>query len=146
MRARGLIILGVTLLVVLWAFSAGAVSKAAEAQIRSVAGPMLENILKALAEDDYEAYIRDMDESMVKTHTPEVFEARRQIFEEKIGLFVSKEFVKLEGQDGRYIVQYAAFFTKEQQADVRLRLFITRQGDAYKVSDLWFDSPALSKP
>jgi len=146
MWARGLIILGATLLMVLWAFSAGAVSKAAEAQIRSVAGPMLENILKALAEDDYEAYIRDMDESMVKTHTPEVFEARRQVFEEKIGLFVSKEFVKLEEQDGLYIVHYAAFFTKEQQADVRLRLFITRQGDDYKVSDLWFDSPALSEP
>lgn len=120
-------------------------TKTNQAQIRAAAGTIMENILQALAEGEYEAYVRDWDDELKKLHPPAVFEQKRRILKEKIGRYVSKEFVKLEANDGVFVVHYSAFFTREQ-GQVKVRLVLTRRNGDYKVTGLWFDAPALNTP
>ncbi len=131
--------------VVLFAGQSSALTQAAAAQIRAVADPIMDNILSALAKGDYQAYLKDMDANMVNLQPRPVFDQSRRLLEERIGRFVSKEFVSVTEVDRFYVVQYSGFFTRAKE-QVSIRLVLVKTDKGHRVAGLWFDSPSLRQP
>ncbi len=106
------------------------------------ADQIAESILLAINEDDYAKFSEHFDEDMKKALPEDVFRQTYPGIKERIGNYVSKEFLEVEAEGPYTIVLYKARFTKEP-ADVKVRVvFREIEGKAY-VSGLWLDSPRL---
>lgn len=96
--------------------------------------PFGENIINAIANDDYDAFIRDMDETMVGSFDETTFEDLRSQLDSSLGAYQSNEFQTTVLDDGYYIAYYTLHFVN---GDCAMRVVLTTT-EPYKVSGLWF--------
>lgn len=136
---RILPILLIFLVVVLAGCSSGAVADVSptatpDPAVLTATQPLGENIINAIANDDYDAFIRDMDETMVGSFDETTFEDLRSQLDSSLGAYQSNEFQTTVLDDGYYISYYTLHFAN---GDCAMRVVLTTT-EPYKVSGLWF--------
>ncbi|HWQ46778.1 MAG TPA: DUF3887 domain-containing protein [Longilinea sp.] len=102
--------------------------------ILSATQPIGENIINSIANDDYDAFIRDMDETMIGSFDETTFEDLRSQLDSSLGSYQSNEFQTTLLEDGYYIAYFTLHFAN---GDAAMRVVITTT-EPYKVSGLWF--------
>ncbi len=114
--------------------------------LRSYSDGALESILMAANKDDYEKYSKDFSDKMKELLTEKNFKQQNKVIKEKIGDYVSKEFVKAtikrdKGID--YIVAiYKAKYTDEPK-EVMVSITFRENDENHKVEGLFMTSPKL---
>jgi len=136
---RLLPILLILLVAVLTGCSAGAAADTAptptpDPAVLSATQPIGENIVNAIANDDYDAFIRDMDETMVGSFDETTFEDLRSQLDSSLGTYQSNAFQTTLLEDGYYIAYFTLHFAN---GDCAMRVVMTTT-EPYKVSGLWF--------
>ncbi len=106
----------------------------------TLAEPLAENIFVAMNEGDYTKFSRDFNENMIKALKEQNFNEMKQTFDDRIGLYQSREVTSVQRIDQVYVITYAADFEKESDVSVTLSVSET---DPPQVAGLWFDSPKL---
>jgi hypothetical protein len=143
MGRKLLIILSLTALVLIIA-SAGCSSKV-DAEIISFTDAAMEDVLVSLNEQDFESYIKDMDDEMLKVVTKDSFETFSAYLKDTIGEYIqdSKEYADSYVQSGFYVIIYNADYTDEpENVFVKAVVSVTDEG-IYQISGTWFDSPKI---
>jgi len=110
------------------------------------ADEMVENVLIAHNNNDYEMWKKDMDQVMINAiPTKEKFEEGFKQIKDKIGDYIpkSKTFLAADSQKGIIVVQYMAKFTNEEQ--VKLTFSFKDVNGAKKIVGEFFDSEKLRK-
>ena len=103
--------------------------------------PKADNELAALNAGDYEAFVKDYDETMLKATTPESFINLVSIISTKLGKYLSREVTAVTAVgDDAILVIYSARFENEEGVTIRL---IFQPGGNHLITGLWFDSPKL---
>lgn len=143
MGRKFLIILSLMALILSIA-SAGCNNKV-DAEIISFTDAAMENVLVSLNEQDFESYIKDMDDEMLKVITKDSFEKFSAYLKDTVGEYKqdSKEYVDSYTQSGFYVVIYNANYTNEP-GNVIVKAVISAESEGiYQISGTWFDSPKL---
>lgn len=114
----------------------------------SFAGPMLDNILTALKDGDFEAFSKDFGPDMKAAMTDKDFAELKEQLDTKVGEYESREFLaalNLEENGKKYTrVVYNAKYTVEKGTVVITVVFGGEEG-AKTVEGLFFSSPNLLK-
>lgn len=115
-----------------------------EGIVKAVGESIVEDILKAGNEMNYQAFSQDFSQEMIKSLGNNMFEKLIQGFESRIGKYESKEFVKLEYNKPYIALVYKAKYTHEP-GGVMVRVVLEKLDNEYVVSGLFYDSPKLRK-
>lgn len=109
--------------------------------VLAYAEPMADNELAALNANDYEAFIKDYDETMKEVSTTEKFADLFTSVSTKLGKYLSREVtaVTAVGKD-LILVIYSADFEKEENVMVKLYF---QPGGEHLIKGFWLDSPKL---
>jgi hypothetical protein len=109
--------------------------------VLAYAEPMADNEFTALNANDYDAFIKDYDETMKKVTTPDSFNNLVTLISTKLGKYLSREVtaVTAVGED-TILVIYSADFENEEDVTVRL---VIQPGGEHLITGIWFDSPKL---
>jgi hypothetical protein len=109
--------------------------------VLAYAEPKVDNELAALNANDYEAFIKDYDETMKEVITSEKFANLVTSVSTKLGKYLSREVtaVTAVGED-IILVIYSADFENEEDVMVKLAF---QPGGEHLITGIWFDSPKL---
>ncbi|BAL80256.1 DUF3887 domain-containing protein [Caldisericum exile] len=109
----------------------------------SFADPMVENVLIAHNEGNYDMWAKDMSEEMLKAVPKDKFNEMFKTVTDKIGNYIpnSKTFLAAEEIGGKIIVQYMAKFTNEDQ--VKLTFSFKDENGKKKITGEFYDSQKL---
>jgi len=108
-------------------------------QLLSYAGPVTENILVSLSNNDYTGFIKDMNTTMKAAESQKAFDQLYDLLNSRAGNYVSKEFENAANQQEYIVIRYLAVY-----ADEPAGVWITISFDkAQQVAGLYFDSPKL---
>ncbi|MFH1460001.1 MAG: hypothetical protein ABIG64_06480 [Candidatus Omnitrophota bacterium] len=105
-------------------------------RIKKIAEPMIDNILKGFALDDYLIYSRDLAENLKVTGArTKFFQVGRNIHN-NLGNYVDREFMGILNKQGMTMILWKANFDQTEN-DVLIKLVISRENKRYVVSGLW---------
>jgi hypothetical protein len=108
------------------------------------AEPKTDNVLNALNGNDFQAFIQDHDEAMLKASTAENFQSLQSLISSKLGKYLSREVTAVTAVgDKAVILIYKAKFEKEEGVTIRVAF---QSGGDHLITGLWFDSPKLREP
>jgi hypothetical protein len=105
-----------------------------EAAVLEKATPMLENMLKALDQKDYETFKVNFDEKMKASATRESFDALQSTMAEKYGAYQSIKYEQMASAQGYLNVYYSAVFEK---GTLTIQL-VLNQNNTNEIAGLWF--------
>lgn len=107
------------------------------------ANEMVENVLLAHNEQNYEMWARNMGEEMLKAVPEEQFVEKFKVVYDKIGKYIpnSKSFIGAFEKNGIIVVQYMAKFTNEEQ--VKLTFTFKDVNGQKKIVGEFYDSQKL---
>ena len=114
------------------------------ADIEGYADPIAENALLALNEKNYTRFSADLDPTMKKAFTEEVFLKSADIVQDELGNYTSKELMEINAGEKHTVVVYQANFEK-QTDDVILRLIFVNSEGQVELRGIWLDSSQLKK-
>ena len=107
------------------------------------AGAIAERMLLAFDTGDYAAFSGYLDAVMKQAMPEDTFQQGRAFIREKIGDYISKEFVETQIVEEVYmVVIYKAKYSNEP-ADVKVTVTFMETDAGILVSGLYFDSPKL---
>ena len=107
------------------------------------AGEIIEEVLQAYNTGDYAMYSKRFDTAMKEAMSEFVFQQTHAFNKNRIGDYVSREFVDSQVAEEIYtVVIYHAKFTDEP-ADVKITVNFLETDDYVYVSGLYFSSPKL---
>jgi hypothetical protein len=109
--------------------------------VLAYAEPMADNELTALNSNDYEAFIKDYDETMKEVSTPESFASLVTLISTRLGKYLSRDVTAVTAVgDDKILVIYSADF--ENEKGVTVKLVFQPEGE-HLITGIWFDSPKL---
>jgi hypothetical protein len=114
-------------------------------KLRQEAQLIIENILKAMNEQNHAHYIRDFNIPMKAAYSKDVFKKNLSVLRGRIGKYVSVTPVKIDQVKQRFVFYYNAKFTKAR-GPVTVRLVLERNDNKLQVCFLSFDAPELKDP
>ena len=125
----------------------GCGNKLTEADV-SYAGPMAENVLTAIEDNNYDQFSKDFSDKMKNTLTKENFEAMVELFDSKIGEYQGKSFAGAANtkEDGKIltVIVYQAEYSREPKG-VQITVSFSGNNDQKIIEGLFFNSPNLAK-
>ena len=89
-------------------------------EVRKYSDDITENILVTLKTGDYNRHIKDYGDEMKKAVTEDAFKKMYSSYQNKIGDYVSKQFMTVQSKNGFIIAIYKAKFTKDSNVIVRI--------------------------
>jgi len=107
-------------------------------EVRSIAGPILDNILKGMKKDDYTIWSQDFDVVMKESFSEEKFHKTNQQILNQFGEYVSREYLGFLKKGSMTMVLWKSRFD-DIADDVLITLVVSKRGDKYKVTGLWFE-------
>lgn len=113
-------------------------------EFQSSVDAMTEGMLQGFNADNYTKFSEYFDQKMKGSFSEEKFETVNRDIKEKIGNYISKEFVAAENKDEYKIFIYKGKFDKESN-DVIIRTVVSDNDGSLRVSGFWLDSPNLRK-
>ena len=102
----------------------------------SYASAMTDNIIDAIAEDDYAKFSRDLDQAMKDALTETAFQGLRSQLQEGVGDYVSKQYNDIVVQGEITTVVYIAKYTKVDR--VAIVISFRTVDDQNQVAGLYF--------
>ena len=105
-----------------------------ESAVLEIATPMLENMLIALDQKDYDTFRKNFDEKMKASATRESFDALQSTMAEKYGAYQSIKFEQMASAQGYVNVYYSAIFEK---GTLTIQL-VLNQNNPKEIAGLWF--------
>lgn len=105
-----------------------------------LAEPFADNVFTGMNAGEYAKFSRDFNETMIKALKERDFAEMKRTFDDRIGLYQSREVTSVQRIDQVYAITYSADFEKESDVSVTLSVSLT---DPPQVAGLWFDSPKL---
>lgn len=116
-------------------------------EVRNYSDSVLENILISGNKDNYTDYSKDFSDNMKAAITEDLFKKNNTLIKDKIGEYVSKDFIKIntKKENGiNYIIAiYNAKYSKEPQGAL-VSITFKEKDDNHKVEGLFMTSPKLA--
>jgi len=138
----GVVILIIAALAVLYFSSKAKTLPPQDAQnLLSELSPIAQNFFEGLTSKDYEKASRNFNGIMREKMPLQQLKTLYEQINEKIGDLVNLGSPKISRQGENITLEYQAEFEKEK--NVTVRIVFNKEGDGYKISGLWFDSPKL---
>lgn len=134
----------IALFALLFVISGCAAKSLKEQDVQGFAPEITENLLIGFNEENYEKFSKDFNDAMLKGIPKDQFSNLLTQIKGKIGNYItgSKKFSTAVLKDNNYTVVYYANFS-EETGNVKITIGFQKNGDAYRVSMLYFDSPKL---
>lgn len=104
-----------------------------ESTVRAYADPATETTLQGLSENDLVKYTQYGNAEFKAAVTQEILDATATQINNQLGAYQSKEFLKIEEQQGYIIVHYRAIYTK---GEVGVRMVLDQD---HLVAGQWFE-------
>ncbi|WP_445475231.1 DUF3887 domain-containing protein [Methanococcoides methylutens] len=114
------------------------------ADIEGYADPIAENALQAINEKNYTKFSADLDPTMKKAFTEDVFLRSANIVQDELGNYTTKELLEINAAERHTVVIYRANFEKETD-DVILRLIFVNSDGQVELRGIWLESSQLKK-
>ncbi len=108
-----------------------------DAEVKAVAGPILDNILEGFKYKDYTKYSRDLDDTVKETVTKEKFPTVCQQVQQQVGVYKSRKYLGSLKKGKMTVVLWKGRFDGTDD-DVVIKLVISKRGQKYFVTGLWF--------
>jgi hypothetical protein len=108
--------------------------------ITAAVEPETDNLLAAIAANDYKAFTKDMAPKMVKALTETSFSQIVSMFTDKLGKVQSRQITSITQIDTFYTVMYKLKCEKAPKVTMRV---VVDNAAPYQISGLWFDAPEL---
>jgi hypothetical protein len=110
--------------------------------IQSAAGPIVENILLSLNNNDYAAFSKNLDQTAKGVLTQTSFNQLYSLVKSTIGSYQSIEFISATAQGNTTTIQYIAYYSSEP-ANVSVNVVLQPINGILYVSGLNLNSPRL---
>ena len=104
-----------------------------ESAIRDYADPATETILQGLSESNLLKYTQNANSEFKAAVTQEILDKTATQINSQLGNYASKEFLRVEEQEGYIIVHYKAEYTK---GDVGIKMVFDKD---HLVAGQWFE-------
>jgi len=135
---RKAIILSMSLAIILLIISSGSVVFAdTDAQIRKIAEPMMDNILKAMKNRDYKLYTKNFDPTMKKVVTKGKFLSACDSIKSNFGDYKSRKYFTIGRKGGMVKIIWKAKYSKTKR-NVQMELVLKKYGDKWLIAGHWF--------
>jgi len=108
-----------------------------DAQIEKTADPILDNILKGMAEADFDAYVRDFGEAVRNVIDKDGFHKSLKATKALFGQYKSRTYLGFFNKRKMTVVLWKARFDGTDD-DVIIKLVLSKNGDKIEVGGLWF--------
>jgi hypothetical protein len=109
--------------------------------VHAYAGPITDNLLEGLNQNNYTLYSRDFSNEMISALDAVAFEQNRALIVSKIGLYIARGEAVVTRSGDYLAANYKADF--EQEAGVDIRVVFKRDDESHRIYGLWFNSPKL---
>jgi len=107
-------------------------------QVKALAEPILDNLMKGFNQGDYAQFSKNFDQTMRETITEKNFQQVRDDLLKKWGKYKSKKFLGFLNQETYTIILWKAAFA-DTKRDVLIKLVLSKSQDKIFVSGLWFE-------
>jgi hypothetical protein len=107
------------------------------AQVQTVAAPILESLLQGFDTGNYELYSKFFDDTLKEMVSKQKFLQTRDKIFKSIGKYESRSYLGFLRHGKATVVLWKAKFSKSPD-DVLIKLVLSRRGDRVKVLGLWF--------
>lgn len=107
-------------------------AKKSDAEIRSVAEPIMNNLMDASTEIDYDRHVRDFTDRLKNRLSREQLERICQDYQSTKGYFADREFVAVFRRPDSVAVAWKQHFTK-QPGEFVAEMVLVQQGGRYLV-------------
>ncbi len=104
-----------------------------ESAIRDYADPATETILQGLSESNLAKYTQNTNSEFKAAVTQEILDKTATQINSQLGNYASKEFLRIEEQEGYIIVHYTAKYTK---GEVGIKMVFDKD---HLVAGQWFE-------
>lgn len=104
-----------------------------ESAIRAYADPATETTLQGLSESNLAKYTQNANSEFKAAVTQEILDKTATQLDSQLGNYVSKEFLKIEEQEGYIIVHYKAKYTK---GEVGIKMVFDKD---HLIAGQWFE-------
>ena len=106
-------------------------------EVQAIADPVLDNILVGFEQTQYEIYARDFDATLKEAVSERKFIETDQWVDNTLGSLESKEYLGFLSQANMTIILWKGKFAINEN-DVLIKLIMSKRGDDYVVTGLWF--------
>ncbi|MFH2137526.1 MAG: hypothetical protein ABII88_03325 [Candidatus Omnitrophota bacterium] len=106
-------------------------------EVQEIANPLLDNILVGLAEDSYEKYSQNFDDTLKETISAARFKEIDIQIQEWVGNYLYREYLGFLTKGQMTVIFWKGVFDKAKD-DVLIKLVVSKRGDKYLITGLWF--------
>ncbi len=106
--------------------------------VRELADPLLDNVLKGLADEDYFKYSRDFDNILKETITMQRFQEIRKKIQGWVGNYLYREYLGFINRKEISIVFWKGAFDQSKD-EILMKMVIIEQDGKYLINGLWFE-------
>lgn len=133
----GISILAVVALGLLTLAAAGAPVGTSDQQVRSLAEPILDNLLAGFNQGDYAKYSKDFDAALREAIPEKKFQQVREDILKKFGKYREKNYLGFLNQEPYTVALWKGAFAGTQN-DILIKLVLSKRQDKVVVVGLWF--------
>lgn len=133
----GISILAVVALGLLTLAVAGAPVGTSDQQVRSLAEPILDNLLAGFNQGDYAKYSKDFDAALREAIPEKKFQQVREDILKKFGKYREKNYLGFLNQEPYTVALWKGAFAGTQN-DILIKLVLSKRQDKVLVVGLWF--------
>ena len=106
-------------------------------EVKSIAEPVLDNILSGFELNEYEVYARDFDATLREAVSQQKFKETKAWLDQALGPCLDKEYLGYLNQGQMTVVLWKGKFNRTEN-DVLIKLVMSKRGAEYFVTGLWF--------
>jgi hypothetical protein len=136
-RKIGFSILVIVALFLLTFHAVGAQVGTSDQQVKAVAEPILNSLMKGFNQGDYAQFSKNFDKNLRETINEKKFEQVRGDLLKRLGKYKSKKYLGFLNQEDYTIVLYKGAFA-DTKNDMLIKLVLKKSKDKVSVAGLWF--------
>jgi hypothetical protein len=137
-RKIGISLLAVVTLGLLTITAFGAPVGTNDQQVKAVAEPILDNLMKGFNQGNYAQFSKNFDETMQKTIHEKKFQEVREDLLKKWGKYKSKKYLGFLNHQAFTIVLWKAAFA-DTKNDIMIKQVLSKSNGKVFVAGLWFE-------
>ncbi|MEO1685387.1 MAG: hypothetical protein AAFS06_19275 [Cyanobacteria bacterium J06631_12] len=115
-----------------------------DSEILKVANPIMNNLMEASTDIDFEKHTKDFSDRIKKNFTKEDFQKQCQGYQSKLGIFADREFMGTTRHDKLVNVYWKQRLSKTED-EFLATLSLSQQGSRYVVERAYVDLWRLEK-
>lgn len=94
---------------------------------------MLPSVVKGLSDGDYAQYSRDFTEKHREYFNREMFERAQSAVREKLGDYLSSQYVGEWTKGGYIVLMWKAKYSKSKADDILFKMYLKKDANGYKI-------------